>query len=743
MRGRLLVRIGISLVLTVTAFMFLRGDLHYDEVDRLEHIAYDLRLRTSLPQTGDDRIVIIDIDERSLAELGHWPWSRSLLAELVDSAFENYAVLSLSFDANFPEAFPGPDAELVDALTEELAVADPEYAARLTELVTELDGDRRFAAAIANRPVVMGYVFRPSLQPDEPAALGALPAAHLPDIQSNTTVRFPTAVGYSANLEILQTPAADAGFFNQPPESLDIDGVSRRVALLQAYGDDVYASLALATIRVAMGEEEISLRFYPDAGDRPGNLDLEAVTVGSLVIPVDSRITAAVPYRGGPFTFDYVSAADVIAGRAPIEKLFGRIALVGTTAPGLLDLRATPVHNTFAGVEIHANMIAGILDGNIRHTPAWMAGYTALLLLVLSIGMSVALVQLSPLPATLTSIGSMLAVVAADQALWRAGFVAPLALPLLLGAALFIVHMTWGFFIESRMKRQLSRRFGQYVPPELVAEMERNPGAFTMVGENREMSVLFTDIRGFTTLSETLEPRELSALMNEYLTEMTRIIHEHRGTIDKYMGDAVMAFWGAPLQDPEHARRAVDAGLAMLEACNRLSWQFVSRGWPQIKIGVGISTGQMSVGNMGSKFRTAYTVLGDTVNLGSRLEGLTKNYGVLMIVSEATKDAIAGQAWRELDIVRVKGKNEPVSIFEPLGPAAELAPGKLDELELLGTALATYRAAQWDAAENRFRELDRLAPDDELYSLYLKRIDFFRRNPPGADWDGVFSHTTK
>ena len=255
--------------------------------------------------------------------------------------------------------------------------------------------------------------------------------------------------------------------------------------------------------------------------------------------------------------------------------------------------------------------------------------------------------------------------------------------------------------------------------------------------------MLFSDVRSFTTISEGLDPKELSQLMNEYLTPMTRIIHEHRGTIDKYMGDAIMAFWGAPINDVDHARHALDSAVAMLTELREIQEDFKKRGWPPIKIGVGLNTGPMNVGNMGSEFRMAYTVLGDSVNLGSRLEGLTKGYGVDLIVNESTAAAVPDYIYRELDRVRVKGKDKPVTIFEPIGLRKDVEKPQRDEIKLYDQALKHYRSKDWDMAELSFLNLQKGAPDKALYKLYGERIVVYRKEPPPDPWDGVWTHETK
>jgi adenylate cyclase len=326
----------------------------------------------------------------------------------------------------------------------------------------------------------------------------------------------------------------------------------------------------------------------------------------------------------------------------------------------------------------------------------------------------------------------------------HADLVLPLASGLVMVLVLFTLNMAYGFFVEARGKRQITGLFGQYVPPELVDEMAKNPESFSMEGESREMTVLFTDVRGFTTISEGLDPKQLSQLMNEFLTPLTEIIYQHRGTIDKYMGDCIMAFWGAPLADPAHARNGVFAGLQMHETLRRLQPEFKARGWPEIRIGVGLNTGRMSVGNMGSKIRLAYTVMGDAVNLASRLEGITKEYGTDIIVGEGTKNAVPDVVFRELDRVRVKGKDEAVAIFEPLGLQGQVGKAKLDEIKLYAQFLRLYRAQDWDQAELQLFNLQKMVPDCALYShTFVERIAYLRANPPGTGWDGAFTFKTK
>jgi adenylate cyclase len=351
---------------------------------------------------------------------------------------------------------------------------------------------------------------------------------------------------------------------------------------------------------------------------------------------------------------------------------------------------------------------------------------------------------LTPMHAMLVTLTALFLAVGMNLGLFQfAHIVLPLASVLLMILFIFTFNMAYGFLVEARGRRQITGLFGQYVPPELVDEMSKDPEKFSMEGESREMTVLFTDVRGFTTISEGLDPKALSLLMNEFLTPLTELIYKHRGTIDKYMGDCIMAFWGAPLADAAHARHGVLAGLEMQQALKELQPHFRSRNWPEIRIGVGVNTGRMSVGNMGSRIRLAYTVMGDAVNLASRLEGITKEYGADIIVGEDTKNAVPDVLFRETDRVRVKGKDTAVAIFEPLGLESEVTQEVRDRVAFFHEALALYRKQEWEMAEQRLHELKKMSPADRLYDAFLERIAFLRANPPGDSWDGAFTFQTK
>jgi adenylate cyclase len=396
-------------------------------------------------------------------------------------------------------------------------------------------------------------------------------------------------------------------------------------------------------------------------------------------------------------------------------------------------------------VEIHANLIAGMLDGTIKQRPPYVVGAEFTLLAAAGLAMALLLPFLSPLVSTLVTLAVLLAVVATNVVVFHYGHVVlPLASGVAMILVLFTLNMAYGFFIEARGLRQITGLFGQYVPPELVEEMAKNPERFDMSPRAQELTVLFSDVRGFTTISESLSPEDLAVYINEYLTAMSLVIRErHRGTLDKYIGDAIMAFWGAPVPDPEHPQHAVLAALDMQAEAVALNAKFKARGWPTFKIGIGVNSGVMRVGDMGSRIRRAYTVMGDAVNLASRLEGITKQYGADIIIGEATRNRISGIVCRELDRVRVKGKEEPVAIYEPLGPEGAVDAAELEEIKLWNQALRYYRGQDWDRAELQLMHLKKVAPGRALYDTFLERIAEFRARPPGPDWDGVFTFETK
>jgi adenylate cyclase len=709
---------------------------HFEFIGRLDAIIYDTKVRLTMPKSVDDRVVILDIDEKSLGEIGRWPWGRDRVSELVSKLFDQHGIVLLGFDVVFAEPDDSSGLKVLDGLSRRELKDNATFQAALQSMRPQLDNDGRFAETLEGRPVILGYYL--SGRSDGISA-GALPPPVLPAGSfTGRSIPFTVWSSYGGNLAEFQKAALSGGHFNP---LVDFDGISRRVPLIAEYKDEYYEALSLAMVRALLGQPKVAPWFPEESWFSSKSYQgMEAIDLptarGTLRIPVDENVAALIPYRGHQGSFRYYSIADIMADRIKPGELKGKVVLIGTTAPGLLDLRATPVGEAYPGVEIHANLIAGMLDGTIKQKPSYVLGAEVVLLLLAGLVMVLLLPQFSPLRATLASLVVLLFILTVNLVFWHYGnLVLPLASAVLLILTLYALNMSYGYFVESRAKRQFTELFGQYVPPELVEEMSRNPESYSMDGRKAELTVLFSDIRGFTTISEGLGPDELTRLMNEYLSAMTEVVRKNRGTLDKYIGDAIMAFWGAPVSDPQHARQAVLTAMQMQAALPAVNKAFAAKGWPEVKIGVGVNTGEMTVGDMGSSVRKAYTVMGDAVNLGSRLEGITKQYGVGILVGEGTRKAIKDIVFREVDRVQVKGKEEPVAIYEPICLESESGKPVQEELKLWSQALRYYRAQEWDQAEVTLLNLSRLAPDRALYAKYMERVSHLRKDPPEC-WTG-------
>jgi adenylate cyclase len=703
---------------------------------RVESLVYDLRLNATLPERNpdDQRIVIVDIDEQSLAAEGRWPWPRDKIAALTERLFAA-GVAVVGYDIFFSEAERNSAAEVVQQLQGD--GGNRPLIDALTPLAPQFDHDARLADALRGHDVTLGYLFHD----EQTTPVGALPqplltltqeAAHRSGIKAMSN--------YTATLPQLQEAAASSGFVTT---WRDPDGIIRRVPMIIRHGNEVYGSLSLNVAKLYLLIDEIGVKTAP-----VGDFDaVEKITLGGeggATIPTDGHGFALVPYSGRAGSFPYLSASDVLKGNFKPEALEGGIVLIGATAVGISDLVATPVENIYPGVEVHATMIRAILDNRFPSQPSWAAGANLITTLALGIVLALLLPQLPPL--WLFATGAVIAAGLSAGNLWlwqEKGLALALAWPLLLIVALIALNISHGYLRENRKRSQLKSIFGQYIPPQLVESMGEDMSDFGFEGESREMTVLFADIRGFTTLSEKLSPAELRALLNRYFTHMTGIIFDHHGTIDKYVGDMIMAFWGAPLRDPNHARRAIEAALEMLRKTDELRPQLLAEGYPNIDIGIGLNSGLMNVGDMGSSYRRAYTVLGDNVNLGSRIEGLSKFYGARLVVGEATRAGQEGFIFRHLDLVKVKGKTAGVNVYEPLCLKSEATPELLQELALHEQGLSAYRNQYWELAQQSFATLARQHPAAHLYPLYLERIRELQRRPPNAEWDGVYERREK
>lgn len=723
--------VGLVIVLIFTWLLITPIQSVHFFVDYLDYMAYDmqLRIRAASDIKPSDSIAIIDIDDKSLQAIGRWPWPRKKVAELVNTLSEqNPAVMA--FDIFFPEKERNLAEMVIDTLSKNNKLT-PDVATQLKQNEALFNDDNALEKSFKSVDSVLAITFLPREHTENtlPPPILTLSA------EEEAELSLIRAKGYIANIALFQNAAKRGGFINIYADS---DGIMRHAPFIMEYQQgQIYSSLALQAV-LTFFDEPLTLIIKRYAGGKR----LEGVKIGSRVIPTDETGQVLIPFIGKSYTFPYFSAIDVLEHKIPSKALLGKILFIGSSATGEGDLHATAIQSPFPGVEIQATLANGILENNFSSRPTWLFGANIILVILLGTLASFIFPHLDAKPLT-----AMVAIIPLCMAIilhwaWVSTGILLSPLPFLLIFILAILNIMYGYLFESRRREHLKRMFGQYVPEKHIDEMLRISSDYGLQGEARNMSVLFADIRNFTSISEGLSPTELVTLLNNFLTPMTEIIFNHHGTIDKYVGDLIMAFWGAPLKDRQHPRHAIASAIEMQKKIKDLAVQFKERNWPDIKIGIGINTGMMNIGDMGSHFRRNYTVLGDEVNLASRIEGLTKFYGVDIIVTENTQLYQTKFVFRQLDIVKVKGKQRGIAIFEALCLQEEITPDLYDELETYHLALEYYFNQNWEEADRLMHQLNQSHPK-KIYSIYIERIAEFKIKPPPAEWDGIYVHTVK
>jgi adenylate cyclase len=679
-------------------------------------------------------VVIVDIDEKSLKTIGQWPWPRTRVADLV-TRLTQLGALVVAFDIVFAEPdrmSPGVAAD---------AFRDLDEATR-TKLRALPSNDTVLADALRHSHVVLGESGLPFAvsqregagQPVGVATMGGDPRPYL--------LNYP---GLLRNVPVLEQAAAGRGLFTIRAER---DGIVRRVPIVMQAQGAIMPSLTLEMLRVVSGGSTVLIR-----SDHAG---VQSAAVPGFVIPTDRNGQLWIHFAPHDKA-RYVSAADVLDGQVPPERVARRLVLIGTSAVGLLDSKTTPIDPVMPGVEVHAQVLESVLAGSVLSSPNYAIGVELCAALLLG----AAIIWLAPTlnAALLLVFGAALVALTAGASWYfylQNQLLFDFTYPLLSSALVYLTLVFSNYISEQAQRRRIRSAFGQYLSPALVEQLAHSPEKLVLGGEEREMSILFSDVRGFTTISELYkdDPQGLTSLMNSFLTPLTNTIIDHKGTIDKYMGDAVMAFWNAPLHDANHEQNACEAALEMLNRVETLNRQREQQAketgqrFIPIKVGVGINTGKCVVGNMGSDLRFNYSVLGDPVNLASRLEGQSKTYGVPIIIGSKTASGIRDKfAVLELDCITVKGKTEPESVYTVLGGADVAGSDQFGQLHRsVGEMLARYRQRDFaGAAESvaHCRKVDGGFGLDGLFDLYAERIHAFEQNPPPADWNGVAILETK
>jgi adenylate cyclase len=764
---------AISMVVTLTGlaiygatFVGERPMPMFDFISRMEYDSLDLRFQLRGKWKPDPRIVIVAIDQHSQEVLGHWPFSRHTFAQLVDALHSDGARVA-AFDITFsqPDKSAAPLLQLSAQLEEQKKKGEPvnpELLREISRLEEQYDYDKEFAAAIQRfGGVVLGnyFLYTPAdLQGVTPEQLNryadllgffpfpqvrALPPAnkddYVPMIDRYQHIGL-LPLGAEANIDVLTGAVAaekgGTGFFNVVT---DADTVVRRVALALPYGRDpdrnnwdLYASMDVQALRIYFGlTNEQTILNYGKAG-------VVNIEFGPhLVVQPDDISRLLVNYHGPTRTYPYVSFADVVQHKFTTDTFKDKIVLVGASATGLSDLRATPFGSLdYPGVEIHANVIDNILNQQflMRHAPQVIADVCAILFFGLPFGIVFALVPPRWLVTSVAVLAGFMGLVYwAFLHGWWLNLIVP-AVTLLANSGFVALYRV---LFEEGEKRKVRGAFGQYVSPEVIRRVLEEPESVRP--KKTSITVLFSDIRGFTTISESLDAQEMAGLLNDYLTEMTQIVFENRGTLDKYIGDAVMAFWGAPFAEPGHADRCVRTALAMLDRLAELHPVWREKGQPILEIGLGINTGTASVGNMGSVLRYGYTAIGDAVNLAARLEGLNKEYSTRILITESTYISLQDQSIlvRELDLIRVKGKLLPVTIYEVLSNQVAGQDG-LERVALFNQAREAYKTRDWKKARNYFEDVLHHWPNDGPARVFLARCDDYLAEEPPVDWEGVY-----
>ena len=703
--------------------------------DRLEYLAYDIRINLLVDKDikKDERIVIVDIDEKSLRSEGRWPWSRTKIAQLVENISDAGATV-IAFDVIFSEKERNSAQDILSKLD---FSNNKDIKSFINKNIKQFDNDYYFSKSFNNKDIVLGYITHTE---ESILPIGTLPKPIVVTNKESTlnSTLYPM-YSYTGNISSLQQSAKYGGFFTLDTDS---DGVIRRFPLLMEYNSEVYPSLPLQVYLLYNLIDEVKIH-TESIGNENNISGIEVLP--DTVIRTDGLGQVIIPYRGYAGSYPYYSSADVLNNKINKEKFKNKIVLIGATATGLFDMRATPLQHVYPGVEVHANIISALLDNSFFVEPAWISGANFVFMVIIGLIIISVMSYIKLVPQMFFISFILMATIAVNTWFWLVkGMVLSISLPALMVSALFIFYLAYGLFVEARDRKMLKHIFGQYIPSELVEEMDADLNNYGFEGESREMTVMFADIIGFTSLSEKLTASELKTILNRFFTPMTRLIFSEKGTIDKYMGDMIMAFWGAPLKDKQHALHAVNAAIQMREHVKILQQEFVNEGLEPIDIGIGINTGDMSVGDMGSEYRRAYTVLGDSVNLGSRIEGLTRYYGVGILIGEDTAIYIKEDyLMREAGRVRVKGKTKPVTVYEPICLRKDADDSLLDIMDDYNQALELYRLKDFAGAKAAFTNLIKKDKDLPLYSIYINQADFYQKNPPNKDWDGVFERRTK
>lgn len=710
----------------IGSFLFyVKGCVFLDFVE-LRALDYQFRIRGDVKENPAP-VVIVAIDEKSINELGRWPWTRHTIAQGIEKLFE-FGASVVGLDVVFSESESIQQRNIIEKILQEIKFEGAESALK------NIDFDAPLANVIRkySDKIVLGYFF------DFEGSEITDPDTYIKRSEIKVILKNPPqskvdlikAKGVHTNITSIERYGRYYGFFNAKS---DKDGIHRRAVLLVEYNGRIYPSLPLEMVKVHK-DKNIILFIEEGVATR--------IKIDDISIPLSGRGEILLNFLGRKGRFPHLSFVDVLKGRISPENIKDKLVLIGATAVGIYDMRPTPVDETFPGVEIHATVIDNILKKRYIIRPDWFWAFELFLLWLIFVAIGVTMLKRGALASILISFIPIFLFNAGSFAAFRfLNLWIKVVYPDIASILLILILAFYKYFKEERMKRAIRNAFEHYLSEELVEIVVNNPEKLKLGGEKREVTILFSDVRDFTSFSESLSAEEVAEFLHKYLTPMTKVIIEHRGLLDKYIGDAIMAIFGAPVYMDDHAERACMAALNMLEVLRELNR---TTRWSNIKIGIGINTGICIVGNMGSDFLFDYTAIGDPVNLASRLEGITKIYRENIIVSESTVEKVKNQnlIFRELDYVRVKGKRQPVRIFALEGERDKIDDRHLKLYEEFAKGLSMYRNANWDEALKSFTRCLEFDPQDFPSILFIERCKKLKEIKP-EKWDGVFEIEVK
>ncbi|MBW2250272.1 MAG: CHASE2 domain-containing protein [Deltaproteobacteria bacterium] len=714
-------------------------------LDLIELKTIDARFKSREKIEPRSDVVLAVIDEKSIAREGKWMWPRSKMADLV-TKLSNAGAKVIAFDIGFLEPDDKRIVKIINNIQGSLHNLNPEDKKLIENIKAQSDNDKLLADSIKNSSakIVLGYFFQ----------LGEKTSAHIEekDIKIhkkniiNSRYQFERYTSKEAKNVTLVEPvypqsnikeisdAADlAGYFNMHPDN---DGVVRWLPAVLKFRESLYAPLSLVSVSAFLNSPlSITIDEY----------GVQSIQTGNLSIPTDESGRILINYRGEEKSFPHISITDILSGNVPVNILKDKIVLIGATAVGIYDLRVTPFGSIFPGIEIHANLIDSILSEDFLLQPKWSAIFDVLAIFFTGLILGIVLPRVEVIPGLIAGSSIFLGYILFCQYLFSShGLVLNLVYPVTVILFIYVTITAYRYFIETRQKRFIKNAFSTYLAPAVVKQLIDSPEGLNLGGEEREITAFFSDVQGFTSISEALTPNELVELLNEFLTEMTDIILKHEGTVDKFEGDAIIAFFGAPNVLQNHAERTCSACIKMQKRLAELRENWKENEKPQLKMRIGLCTGSAVVGNMGSESRMDYTMMGDTVNTAARLEGINKIYDIYTLISESTCIAAGSSiATREIDTINVVGKKEPVTIFQLLGYASDVDDLMNNTNEHYAAGLHAYRNQDWDKAIDFFNAALKISTDDGPSTTMIHRCNEYKADPPAENWNGSYTVTTK